>query len=196
MTSTTYQDVQRIINRLYNNGQPNRHLLHVLKNVNSLTNPRSQPTWALILTCQNQYQNDYKYYAIYEALHLYAIYQQAQSNQKASLDWRTKYQTNLFSRLGEYRPVSDSKNYETRVGKLLRSQNFHEACHELDTILRLYKSKRKKIGNLPAIDFAQLAVDLEKCQYSPQEMNQIRLQWGKAYYNAVANNMKGTNKHD
>lgn len=112
--------------------------------------------------------------AIYEAVRLYAMYQQGISDLTSAPGWNFAHQLYKFKQDNENR----AKALDSRFHNLTGGSDFKTMAAQLEHLIMIVKQGKKA----PKIDFPSLAQDLYDYQVSRAKMNAVRLRWGEEYY--------------
>ncbi|WDF83245.1 type I-E CRISPR-associated protein Cse2/CasB [Lacticaseibacillus pabuli] len=187
-----------VINALYGNGHPDRLILASLRGTSSITSPRAQAVWPVLMAhlddrdLSKNGQPTPAEIAVFTAVRLYAIHQQKNDdddNAYASRWNKEKPGMTLFGVLAQMRRDPDKQvALDRRVAPLLATTNITSLINSLTHLVDMVKANNRKFK----IDYAELANQLYWFQQSYEQANRVRLQWGQDYYRTVKE--PGTNE--
>lgn len=178
---------EQIINRIWNNGAPNKATLAALRTSSSILGHNASEIWPLLLSSMSEDdlskdgQPTYAEKAVYVALRCYAIYQQGNDTLvygRANDTENAKGDT-FFNALAILRKNDETrKAIDRRVQIVLGNSNFRSLENSSYHLISILKGK----VNNEQIDFAQFAQDLYYFQMNSDMSRQICLKWGQQYY--------------
>ncbi len=189
MESKIAQITENIIGILYNDGKGKTAELAALRSTKVITDRYARKVIPLLasysygdLVLDNGEINP-KILAIYNALKLYAIHQQGQTNNDGNL--RLVYASektsgqNLIALLGQLRKDEEVRNgLDRQVNRLLAAPNLDFMMNVLIRLIKILKSKNK----IDSIDYGRLAADLYIFQKGIDAASGVRFRWGALYY--------------
>lgn len=196
MESKIAQITENIIGVLYDDGKGKAAELAALRNTKVITDRYARKVIPLLasysygdLVLENGEVNP-KILAIYNALKLYAIYQQGQTNNDGNL--RLVYASeeasgqNLLALLGQLRKDEEVRNgLDRQVSRLLAAPNLDFMMNVLIRLTKILKSKNK----IDSIDYGRLAADLYIFQKGIDAASRVRFRWGALYYQNFNKNL-------
>ncbi|KRK72786.1 CRISPR-associated Cse2 family protein [Levilactobacillus namurensis DSM 19117] len=174
----------KIIRKLNRDEHPNKAALASIRGAATLTSPRAQGIWPILLANldKEMLSSDgyptYAEVAIYAAVRFYAIHQQGQEQlvyEPTSRDEPTEF----FMRLAKMRQderIHDALDRRVRI--LLATTNVNSMINSLSHLVSIVKSHHRDWS----IDYARLAKDLYIAQFGNRQANQVHLRWGQQYY--------------
>ncbi|CAM3211238.1 type I-E CRISPR-associated protein Cse2/CasB [Lactiplantibacillus plajomi] len=194
MTNEIAKSTRQIILRLYNDGNENKGVLASLRTAPKLTSPRAQSVWPVMLgsipetMLSRDGQPTKAEKAVYAAVRLYAIHQQAQStfvydqlgwkHQDENGEEKTKGK-DLFAALALIRANPDYKDaLDRRVQAVLATTNIDAVFDALGHLVSMLKARSAGVQ----VDYGQLAQDFYQFQFGYTAANRIRLRWGQQYF--------------
>lgn len=177
----------KIIERLYNNGNLDKATLAALRGTSQFTSPKAQKAWPIII---NYLPNSYlskngnptaAETAIYATIRFYAIFQQGQDKFVSVNKENSQTGVSFFRALARLRQDEKLKQaLDRRVQALLATTNVNSVINSLVHLVEILKSNDNKALE---IDFPLLAQDLYKFQWNYHCANEVRLAWGEDYFN-------------
>lgn len=199
MERTINKITYEIIQELYGHGNPNKAVLASIRSAASMTSPRAQKVWPIMMSkleksmLSKNGQPTPEETAIYATLRLYAIHQQSQdafvygsSGKDASADGLT-----FFRALANLRRNSDTREaLDRRVQALFGTTNVNSVINSMIHLIDILKATNPT----QKIDYPKLGNDLFWFQKSYQDANQTRLQWGQQYYQFIKPTTEGEKK--
>ncbi|MFD1124647.1 type I-E CRISPR-associated protein Cse2/CasB [Lentilactobacillus raoultii] len=205
MTSAKIQDeiatgietsAVRIMSELYNHGNLNRAALAGARGAATISSPRAQKVWPLIMSQLEKLDTTIRQEApkakilsisgtptnvetaLYTAIHFYAIHQQGSDRVEFGNSRRGNGAT-FFTALAQLRNVQGMRDsLDRRIDALLGMTNIHGVINALAHLVGILKAKYTG----PQIDYPRLAKDLFVFQEGYISANATRLQWGQEYY--------------
>jgi len=179
----------KIIRTLFNNGNPNRAILASARTAASITSPRAQAVWPMILAnlepkmLSRSGKPTRAQVAIYAAIRFYAVHQQAQTQSVYGPSFgETPEGLSLFDALAELRQNEETRTaLDRRVQPLLGTTNVASVINSLGHLVAILKAKNKELK----IDYARLAQDLYWFQAGYEQANRVRLVWGQQYFRVI-----------
>lgn len=184
------QATRNIIMEIAGGKRMDKAALAHLRNASDVLSPQTQIVWPLILSALPDRELSIDgvptkaEVAVFTALHLFANYQQgseqlryAPSRGKAPVEGMT-----VFTALAQLRENSeDCDRLDRRVGAMLAMTNYAAVVNALTHLVDILKGSNSS----DFLDFARLAQDLYQFQWSFENANRVRLQWGRQYYRRV-----------
>lgn len=182
-------DTQRVIERLYNNGDLNLGALASLRNSNSIASRKAANVMPILFSeikeksvLSKDGSPTYGENAIFTALRCYAIYQQGnrdtcvfKKEEKTDEESGIKFCAALAS-LRQDEKIREA--LDRRMQVLLTANNFSSVNNTIIRLLQILKGHNRSLK----IDFADLAGDLYVMQFSNESARRICLKWGEQYY--------------
>lgn len=175
----------KIIVRLYNNGDPDKATLATLRGASKITSPKAQQAWPVIM---NHLPKEYLSkngkptegeVAVYAAIRFYAIFQQGRDEFVSVNLENTSTGVGLFKALARLRGNEELKQaLDRRVQALLATTNIDSVLNSLVHLVEILKSSSSNV----VIDFPLLAQNLYKFQRNYHCANEVRLAWGEEYF--------------
>ncbi|RMC41964.1 type I-E CRISPR-associated protein Cse2/CasB [Lactobacillus sp. ESL0236] len=176
----------KIIERLYNNGDLDKATLAALRGASKLTSPKAQKAWPIIMDyLPHKYlsQNGKPTageVAVYADIRFYAIFQQGQDKFVSVKEENSSAGVSFFTALAKLRQDEKVKQaLDRRVQVLLATTNIDSVLNSLVHLVEILKSNDNKTLE---IDFPMLAQDLYKFQWNYHCANEVRLAWGEEYF--------------
>lgn len=190
MESKINRITYEIIQQLYRNGDPNKAILASIRSAASMTSPRAQKVWPIMMDkleksmLSKDGQPTPAEVAIYAAIHLYAIHQQSQelfvfgsAGKEESADGLT-----FFSALANLRRNSETREaLDRRVQALFGTTNVNSVVNSMTHLIDILKATNPT----QKIDYPKLANDLFWFQKGNQYTKKVRLSWGQEYYQHI-----------
>jgi len=186
MSQQIKEITSRIILGLYRKGHPDKAVLASLRNAPTITSPRAQQVWPILMANldQNQLSRDgvptREEVAVYTAIRFYAIHQQGREPEVyAPSKGEDAKGTPFFTALAKLRGNEELRTaMDRRVQPLLATTNAAGVINGLTHLVSILKA------NSPAvkIDYAWLAQNLYGLQGSYEQANRVRLRWGQQYF--------------
>lgn len=178
----------RIINELWNNGNPNKAILAGLRNSQTINSRQAVIVWPLMFEVMNQQalsrngRPTKEERAIFTALRCFAVYQQGRDTWLAASAGKDGDGEQLMVALSRLRQDERTRNsLDRRVQVMLVTNNIDVVINSLAHLTPILKGKA---GNQP-IDFADLAQDLYNYQSHFGTSNgarRVALKWGQQYF--------------
>lgn len=174
--------VNEILPQLITSNQKDSGKLATLRAVKDVTNPRANQIWPLLLNKLSSLSNfdgeaNYVARAIYETLHLFAIYQQGQ----VRLMYTNEPKNSLMRSLRILRLDPNLSNYvagfDRQAQRTFEANNWVAIQNSLRRLISLMKTHQGQ-----AINFGKLAFDLYWLQVNDQTRREVLFQWGNEYY--------------
>jgi len=184
-TFEVQQATEKIINDLYQHGQPDKATLASIRGAFAITAVRAQAAWPVMMTHMRSEmlsqtgEPTYAEIAIYAGIRLFAISQQGQDEfvYARAVKGANPQGYTLFQVLARMRQKdSDTTRLDRRIQPLLAVGNVDRVINELTHLVEIAK------GSQLPIDFAQLAGDLYRFQMNYESANQVRLRWGQQFF--------------
>lgn len=181
------QATSRIIAEIAGQGRMDKATLAHLRNSFTVLSPQAQTVWPLILAALPSHELSYDgnptkaETAVFTALHLFANYQQGsdQLRYAASYGQGEIEGITVFAALSQMRQNADDRDrLDRRVGAMLAMTNFDAVVNALSHLVDILKGNKSGAK----LDFARLAQELYSFQWSFENANRVRLQWGREYY--------------
>lgn len=178
----------RTIQKIYRSGNPDKAVLSSLRSTMSLSSPRAQKAWPVLIgnldetMLSRNGKPTYAEVAIFSALHFYAIHQASEPScvyERYDKDDDTNKSLYLFNALGVLRQNESIRDaLDRRVQALLATTNVDSMIHSISHLVGILKSNQKA----QKVDYAQLAQDIFWFQISYEQANRVRLKWGQQYF--------------
>lgn len=176
-----------VINALFNKQNVDKAALASLRSAPTITSLRAETVWPVILPnipnrlLGSKDEPSAGENAVYTAIRLFAIYQQAK-DYLTYVSHTDEDINTLFGALATLRANSDNRDaLDRRVQACLGSNNFKATVHSLTQLLSILKSSKTKTQ----LDFVDLAEDLYKFQANFEAAGQVKLTWGQQYYRYI-----------
>ena len=193
MSNKVRKTTTRIINELWNNGNPNKAILAGLRSSQTINSRQAVAVWPLMFEAMKCEKMDPKAWSrngrptkeelsIFSALRCFAVYQQGRNSLlavSARKDGRGEQLMIALSWLRQDERVRNS--LDRRVQIMLITNNIDAVINSLAHLTPILKSHG---GNQP-IDFADLAQDLYNYQGHFGTINgarRVALKWGQQYF--------------
>ena len=185
MNNEVRRATARIINELWNNGNPNKAALAGLRNSQTINSRQAVSVWPLMFSAMEQSslsrngRPTKEEKAIFTALRCFAVYQQGNDTLMASSSDNNVNGQVTLSRLRKDDHVRNS--LDRRVQAMLVTNNFDAVTNSLAHLTPILKGQ----GGKQPIDFADLAQDLYNYQGHFGTSNgarRIALKWGQQYF--------------
>lgn len=187
----------KIITRLYNDGDLNKAALATFRNNTKFIDPKAQIVWPLII---NYLPKNYlskngtpttSEIAIYNAIRYYALYQHGQTTLVATKPKKSDGLT-LFEALGILRTDEQLKTaLDRRVQAVLAMTNIDGILTALTQLLKILKVHQPQLK----INFGKLAQNLFNLQQDYHHMNAVKLIWGEEYFSPYETNDNDVNNN-
>lgn len=198
MAKTITGSVDKMLQQLYDHGNPNKAVLASARHAVSLEIPQAQAVWPIIMAgietpaivsetfapkLSRTGEPTYAETAAFAAIRLYAIHQQGTDACVYGRAYGDEAEGTLFFkalaqlRLNENIQVA----LDRRVKALLATTNVTSVINSLTHLVSILKASQRN----QQIDYARLAGDLFHFQFSYESANQVRLTWGRQYYSNV-----------
>lgn len=186
--SVTKSATIEILNKI----QCDKAILAALRHSNSILSKQATKVWPLIFAKisnlqkgnseENQFLNSekptYQEKAIFTALRCYAIFKQGNDNARSD-NSDLKFTRPLFRILSQLRKDENIKEgLDRRVRIALSSSDFPSVVNALVHLIQILKANNPTAK----INYVDLAVDLEKFQFSFEQARQVAIKWGRNYF--------------
>ena len=202
MANEIASKTQRIIKKLYGDGNPDKAVLASLRAAETVTSMRARDVWPVMFSEMEgkDLSNDAQgtptraEIAIYTALRCYALAQQGVEQSVYASAWNARKDSDkkekgvtLFQALSSMRQKeTDSTALDRRVQTLLSTRNSFSVIRSITQLVQIMKSRHRDT----TLDSAQLAQAPGYFGLSCEAANRIRLKWGQQYYWQTANDEK------
>lgn len=175
----------RIIDSLWNSGQPNRAALSGLRTAKTISSHQAVSAWPALLgfISEEELSRTGKptrgEIAIFTAVRAFALYQQGNNERLLNKDGgKTVMEALSLLRAGD---PNQQAALDRRTENLLSTTQLSSLLHQLISIVSIVKSK----GDGGPLDLGQLARDLYEFQTHVGAYNgaqKVILRWGQQYY--------------
>lgn len=193
VNSTTFKIIKMtasIIQELYGNGNINRAVLASIRGASSMTSPRAQNVWPIMMEkldpamLSRTGKPTRAEIAVYSALRFYAIHQQGKEPLVAGISGKDETADGimLFAALANLRKNDDTRTaLDRRVQALFGTTNISSVINSITHLVEILKATTPN----QKIDYARLAGDLYRYQGSYQQARQVSLAWAQQYYRYI-----------
>lgn len=174
--------VNRVLPRLISKNQKDSGKLATLRTVKEVTNPRANLIWPVLLnelSSLSDYDGkaNYSARAVYEALHLFAIYQQGQIR----LMYTHEPKDSLMKALRTLRMDPSLSNFvsgfDRQAQRTFEANNWIAVQNALRRLISMMKAHQGQ-----PINFGRLASDLYWLQINDRLRRDVLFKWGNEYY--------------
>lgn len=188
MSNEVRKATTRMINELWNNGNPNKAILAGLRNSQTINSRHAVVAWPLMFEAMNRQALSHngrptkEERAIFTALRCFAVYQQGRDTLMAASAEKDGHGEQLMVALSRLRQDERARNsLDRRVQAMLVTSNIDAVINSLAHLTPILKGQG---GNQP-IDFADLAQDLYNYQShfgTSKGARRVALKWGQQYF--------------
>lgn len=188
MSNDVRKTTTRIINELWNGGNPNKAVLAGLRNSQTINSRQAVVVWPLMFESMDEHalshngQLTREERTIFTALRCFAVYQQGHDSLLAASSRENGNGEQLMVALSRLRQDDRTRNsIDRRVQAMLVTNNIDVVINSLSHLTPILKGQS---GTQP-LDFADLAQDLYNYQSHFGTSNgarRVALKWGQQYF--------------
>ena len=186
----TQKAARRLLNELSPQTQTGRARLAQLRSIRDITDPRAANLWPWLLntlpTLRQGWNSEAtpQAKAVYEVLHLYAIYQQGtdhivkiKADKDQPVEFFDRYRQVKLNLEAQQKPTT---GLDRQFQRLVKSVNWRGIVSGFNRLISIMNENT----NFP-VDFARLAKDLYWVQSSLRAQQKTIFTWGEQYYKSV-----------
>lgn len=176
--------------------------LAALRHSNSILSNQATKIWPLIFSKLDYEKNNeyadlmrkptYQDIAIFTSLRCYAIF--VQGNDEAKSEFlNSEKKESFFRTLSQLRKDDRIKGgLDRRVKNTLSSTNTDAVIHSLISLIQILKANNRSAN----VNYPDLALDLNRFQFSFDAARQVAIKWGRQYFWLDEKTLNNTNKEN